>query len=270
VTFGSAITTFGDNPFAMCVLSPLHQTNVTEFNGQKYEEKNYNYTINDNVQVYDGGLYYRVPKGWEMVVYTGVATTPVVMEDTVRVGSMAFTGATVQMVTLPYTVAAVGHKAFYECEKQNTVVFQIYNAPILEEAFDPAYYESYEHIPAAGDFGTYTDYDGNDVTIEPLGLVPYFMWNATSGMYSNVFYGANFVDYEGYVDNKLTMVRPANGQEYDSWILGQYFDIVISGPTAADDTTLAAIAAINALSKSSPHLKFAEQYLSAIIPSLSL
>jgi hypothetical protein len=66
-------------------------------------------------------------------------------------------------------------------------------------------------------------------------------------MYSNVFYGANFLDYVGYVDSKLTMVRPANGQEYDSWILGQYFDIVISGPTAADDTTLAAIAAINAL-----------------------
>ena len=244
VTFGTAITTFGDNPFALCVLAPLHQTDVTEFNGKKYEEKNYNYTINDNVQVYDGGLYYRVPKGWEMVVYTGVATTPVVMEDTVRVGSMAFTGATVQMVTLPYTVAAVGHKAFYECEKLNTVVFQSYNAPILEEAFDPAYYESYEHIPGAGDYGTYTDYEGNEVAIVGEGIVPYFIWNATGGMYSNVFYGANFVDYVGYVGEKLNMVRPVNGVGYENYIFDHYFDLRIMGAAAADLVTIAAINAI--------------------------
>ncbi|MBQ4564103.1 MAG: hypothetical protein IJA58_06460, partial [Lachnospiraceae bacterium] len=56
-----------------------------------------------------------------------------------------------------------------------------------------------------------------------------------------------FVEYVGYVENKLTIVRPVNGQNYDTYILNQYFDLVIDGPTGADDVTLAAIAAINAI-----------------------
>ena len=71
------------------------------------------------------------------------------------------------------------------------------------------------------------------------------MWNATGGMYSNVYYGANFVDYVGYVENKLIMVRPSNGQHYSTFVLDQYFDLVIDGAASADDITLAAIAAIN-------------------------
>ena len=247
VTFGTAVTTFGDNPFALCVLTPLAQSQVTDFNGNKYEEKNYTYTINDNVQVYDGGLYYRVPNGWEMVVYTGVSATPVVMEDTVRVSAMAFSGTEVQMVTLPYTVAAVGHKAFYECDSLKTLVFQSYDAPVMEEEFDPTYYETYDHIPGSGDYGTYTDYDGNEVAIVGQNIVPYFMWNATGGMYSNVFYGANFVDYVGYVEQKLTMVRPVNGVGYDNYILNHYFDLRIMGAAAADKVTVAAINAIKAI-----------------------
>ncbi|MBR3779379.1 MAG: leucine-rich repeat protein [Clostridia bacterium] len=244
VTFGTAVTTFGDNPFALCVISPLYQVDVTEFNGNKYEEKNPTYTINDNVTVYEGGLYVRVPNGWEMVAYTGEDLNPVLMEDTVRVGAMAFAGSAVKMVTLPYTVAAVGHKAFYECADLSTVVFGSYNAPILEESFDPTYYETYEHIPGSGDYGTYTDYDGNEIAIVGEGIVPFFMWNATGGMYSNVFYGANFVDYVGYVDHKLTMVRPTNGQGYENYIYNHYFDLRVMGAAAADNVTLAAINAI--------------------------
>ena len=247
VTFGTAVTTFGDNPFALCVLTPLAQSEVTEFNGNKYEEKNYTYTINDNVQVYDGGLYYRVPNGWEMVVYAGVEETPVVMEDTVRVSAMAFSGADVQMVTLPYTVAAVGHKAFYACDNLDTVVFQSYDAPVMEEEFDPTYYDTYEHIPGSGDYGTYTDYDGNEVAIVGQNIVPFFMWNATGGMYSNVFYGANFVDYVGYVEQKLTMVRPVNGVGYDNYLMNHYFDLRIQGAAAPDRVTVAAINAIKAI-----------------------
>ena len=62
-----------------------------------------------------------------------------------------------------------------------------------------------------------------------------------------MFYGANFVDYVGYVDNKLTMVRPANGVGYDSFIYDQYFDLTIDGANGADDVTLAAINAIKAI-----------------------
>lgn len=128
-----------------------------------------------------------------------------------------------------------------------TVVFNSYYAPILEEEFDPTYYESFEHIPGSGDFGTYTDYDGTEVQINGMGLIPYFMWNATGGMYSNVFYGANFIDYVGFVTDKITIVRPSNGQNYDSFIYAQYFDRIIDGSLAADDVTLAAIAAIKAI-----------------------
>ena len=151
------------------------------------------------------------------------------------------------MVKLPYTVASIGHKAFYGCDDLTAVVFSSYYAPILEEEFDAAYYESYEHVPGSGNYGEYEDYDGTPVSIDGMGLIPYYMWNATGGQYSNVYYGANFVDYVGYVNDKLTMVKPVNGKYYDTYIMDQYFNLRIDGAAGADDTTLAAIAAINAI-----------------------
>ena len=248
VTLGSSLETLGDNPFAMCDLEPFCQTEVTSINGTDYENRTYTYDINSTVSVIDGSLYCKTVNGMELITYAG--TDPVdykVAEGTVRITSMAFAGSNVRMVTLPYTVGSIGHKAFYKCEDLNTVVFTSYNAPILEEEFDTTYYESLEHIPGTGDYGTYEDYDGNEVVILGNGQLPWYMWNATSGMYSNVFYGANFVDYVGYVENKLTMVRPVNGKGYDTYILGQYFDLTIDGPAAADAVTLAAISAINAI-----------------------
>ena len=232
----------------MCVLRPFSQTEVTNFNGVDYSKQIYTFDLSDTVRVIDGSLYCKVPTGLELITYAGVHPGDMkVAEGTVRITAMAFAGSDVKMVTLPYTVASIGHKAFYQCNDLKTVVFNSYYAPILEEEFDPNYYESLEHIPGTGDFGTYTDYEGNEIAINGMGLVPYFMWNATGSMYSNVFYGANFVDYVGYVPNKLVMVRPVNGQNYDSFIFDQYFGLVINGSTAADDSTLAAIAAINAL-----------------------
>ena len=127
------------------------------------------------------------------------------------------------------------------------IVFTSYKAPILEEEYDPSYYESYQNIPGSGDYGTYTDYDGTEVQITGMGLLPYYMWNATGTLYSSVYYGANFVDYVGRVEDKLVMVRPSNGQNYSTFILDQYFSITVDGSAAADDITLAAIAAINAI-----------------------
>ena len=248
VTLGTALVTIGDNPFALCDLEPFGITEVTSFNGIDYEAGCFTVNLTDTVAIIDGSLYCRTVNGYELIAYAGDETENVQVADgTVRISAYAFAGSDAKMVTLPYTVAAIGHKAFYGCTDLETVVFTSYEAPVLEEEFDAAYYEGLDHIPGTGEFGEYTDYDGTDVTIHGFGMLPWYMWNATDGMYSNVFYGANFVDYVGYVNDKLIMVRPVNGQHYDSFVYGQYFDITISGPTAADDTTLAAIAAINAI-----------------------
>jgi len=246
VTLGNAIVSLGDNPFAMCVVKPFSVKTTETFNGKDYTVDSYTFDLSDTVRVVDGSLYCKVVNGdYELIFYTGLNPDNVsVAEDTVRISAYAFAGSKVEMVTMPYTVAAIGHKAFFACDELTTVIFSSYDAPIFEEEFDSSYYESFQHIPGTGDFGTYNDYDGTDVAINGMGLIPYYMWNATGGMYSNVFYGANFVDYVGYVDNKLTMVRPSNGIHYNTYVLEQYFDAVIDGAAGADDTTLAAIEAI--------------------------
>ena len=204
--------------------------------------------LSDAVSVIDGSLYYKNALGLELVTYTGMTPEDVVVADgTVRISAYAFAGSNVQRVKMPYMTIAIGHKAFYACEGLDLVVFGSYNVPIFEEEFDPTYYESLEHVPGAGEYGEYVDYDGTEVTISGMGFIPYFMWNATGGQYSNVFYGANFVDYVGYLDNKIIMVSPVNGVGYDSFICDAYFGYRIEGPAAPDDVTIAAINAINAI-----------------------
>lgn len=250
VTLGDQLQTLGDNPFALCAVAPFSKTVSPEESGQTVETTTDTYQIGDAVLVIRGSLYCKVPNGLELITYTGADPENVkVAEDTVRVTAMAFAGSDVKMVTLPETTFAIGHKAFYRCKKLQTVVLGSYEAPILEEEFDPAYYDSFEHFPATGDLGTYQDHSGNEVQIEGMGLIPYYMWNSTDGMYSNVFYGANFVDYVGYVKDKLMLVRPANGTNYDSYIYGQYFDLdlAIDGAQAPDRNTLQTIAAIKAI-----------------------
>ena len=248
VTLGEKLVSLGDNPFAMCKLQPFSSTVKDEVNGHEIEIATYNYNISDNVKVVDGSLYCKNSLGWELITYAGINNDNVtVADDTVRITAMAFAGSDAVRVKMPYTTIAIGHKAFYACEKLEIVTFGSYIAPIFEEEFDPAYYECLEHIPGSGDYGEYTDYNGNQVKIESMGMIPYFMWNATGGMYSNVFYGANFVDYVGYVDNKLIMAYPTNGIGYDSYICDQYFDYRIEGPSAPDDVTIAAIKAIKSI-----------------------
>ena len=248
VTLGEALKSLGDNPFALCTVEPFCKTETVEFNGVSTENKIYNYAITDTVQVIDGSLYSQCSNGLQLVTYGGLNPENVqIAEGTVRITAMAFAGSDAQIVVLPQTAFAVGHKAFYDCDKLQIVSFGTYNSPILEEEFDPRYYETLEHIPGSGDFGTYTDYDGTEVVIEPMELLPYFMWNVTDGMYFDVFYGANFNDYVGYVEDKLIMIKPVNGQQYDSYILSQYFDTVLEGAQAPTKQTLKTIAAINAI-----------------------
>ena len=248
VTLGEDLVSLGDNPFAMCQISPFSTTGEEEINDVKVSTTEYTFELSDTVKVVDGSLYSQVPYGWELVTYTGNNADHVVIpEDTVRITSMAFAGSNVEMVQTPFTTEAIGHKAFYDCNALHTVILGCYDAPILEEEYDPTYYDVLEHVPGSGDYGTYTDYDGNEVAINGMGLVPYFMWNVTGGLYHNVFYGANFVDYVGYVEDKLTLIRPANGVHYDSFIMNQYFDVRIDGAQAPDEAASAAIRAIKAI-----------------------
>ena len=250
VTLGEDIEKIADNPFAMCKVEPFSTTKTQEVNGKDKEVKVFNYEISNTVFVIDGSLYCMNEKGLELITYAGINNNDVVVaDDTVRITAYAFAGSDVVRVKMPFTTTAIGHKAFYDCNALKMVVFGSYNVPNFEEEFDPAYYGGYENIPGSGDYGTYTDYDGNEVQINGLGIIPFFMWNATGEMYSNVFYGATFVDYVGKVQNKLTMVRPINGVGYDSFVCGQYFDLTIDGPAAPDDTAVDAIMAIKSIPK---------------------
>ena len=184
----------------------------------------------------------------ELITYAGTDDHNVqVAEGTVRIAALAFAGSDVKMVKLPASVEAIGHKAFFGCDDLEMVIFGSYNAPILEEEFDYTYYDSFENLPGIGDYGTYTNYEGEEVPIVGTGVVPYYMWNITDGMYFDMYYGANFVDYVGKVENKLAMIRPVNGKGYDSFIYGNYFDLTLDGPAAPDDAAVAAIKAIDAI-----------------------
>jgi len=248
VTLGEDLEKLGDNPFAMCKVAPFSKVETVKEKGETREVTTYNFELSDTVTVIDGSLYCMNGNGLELITFAGVETEDVeIAEDTARITALAFAGSDVVRVKLPFMTTAIGHKAFYACENLEMVIFGAYTAPNLEEEFDPAYYTSLENIPGSGDYGTYEDFEGNEVTIEPLEIVPYFMWNVTGEMYSNIFYGANFVDYVGHVDKKLTMVHPVNGVGYDSFICDQYFDLRIDGPQAPDESAVEAIVAIKAI-----------------------
>lgn len=239
LTLSASLEDMGDNPFAMCRLEKFSGIEIVEFNGKEYESVVYTYDISDTIRVIDGSLYRIVPKGLELILFAGKETTVTVADGTVRISAMAFAGSPVRQVMLPHTLSAIGHKAFFGCDDLRLVTFTSYNAPILEEEFDALYHESLENIAAS----TYLSPIDGQTTEQGLGIVPYFMWNVSTN-YQNTYYGASFIDYIGHVDSPITMVMPVNGNYYDSFIFAQYFDTFVPGSAAADDITLAAIAAI--------------------------
>ncbi len=246
VTLGTSLEELGDNPFAYCRLSAFSTTEVDTFNGVSYPTELFTYDLNEHIKVIDGILYRVVPSGLELVTYAGDAKIVTVAAGTVRISDMAFVGAPVTHIITPYTLNAIGHKAFFDCDKLNMVTLTAYTAPILEEAYDAELFNSKEHIPSQGDYPYNDPMTGDEYTYTGLGIVPYFMWNA-GDVPQNVYYGASFVDYIGKTEGDLVLVAPANGRQYDSFILAQYFSTFIAGENAADDVTIAAIAAIDRL-----------------------
>ena len=236
----------GENPFAMCIVDKFTTTEKETFNGVEYEVVVDTYDVSDTVKVIGGSIYRVVPNGYELITYAGNEKSYTVVDGTVRISAYAFAGTDVETVTLPISLKSIGHKAMYACESLKVVVFTSINAPVLEEEYDYAYFSSYQNFPATGEYSDFTDQEGNAVIINGIEIVDFFMYNVAS-FPTNVYYGANFVDYVGHVENKIVMTRPANGINYDSFIFGQYFSLAIDGANAPDQTTLNAIEAILAL-----------------------
>ena len=261
VTFGDKIKVIGNttltsedgkqninartgNPFAGCRIKALYTIIEEKFNNKVVSEiKSYTFDISETVKVINGSIYRVVPKtfdigksieqGLELVTYCGDGGSVTVADYTVRIGDRAFYGTEVTDVLLPYTVSAIGDKAFFACDKLSLVTFTSYRAPIFEEAYDYDYYLDPDTLPGIPD---------EDIAYG-LGILNFKAY--TVGSASNSFYGANFINYVGQVDRKIVMVRPVNGINYDTYIASHYFATTINGATAAEDATLEAIAAIN-------------------------
>ncbi|MBQ8658108.1 MAG: leucine-rich repeat protein [Clostridia bacterium] len=240
VDFGTEkkLASLGENPFYGCAITTFAKEEPEYFNNQLIGTAvTADYEISATVKVIDGVLYQSVPNGLELVSYPagkGEANFAV-EEGVVRISARAFEGSAIKNVILPSTLIALGDKAFYGCEQLAVVTFLSYEAPILEEEYDE-YYLTYEHLPLKGEYFGY----------EGLGIVPYYMWNITSN-YNNFYFGANFVNYVGQVDQTLVMVKPVNGQHYDTFILSKYFSATIEGSNAIMESTLKVIAQIAAL-----------------------
>ena len=235
VTLGENLVELGENPFAGTYVASFGKTTDVTFNGNKIGEKfEENYDVSETVKVMDGVLYEVLETGYELVSYPALkkGSAYTVAEGTVRISAKAFAQTAISSVVLPRTLLAIGDKAFYACENLSAVVFKSYNAPTLEEEYDSTYVSS-ANVPYS------TVYGG-------LGINDYYMWNASTDV-SNYYYGANFANRVGKVENGMTMVKPSNGKNYDSIIFGLYFAEIVDGNPAATDETLEVIAMIAAL-----------------------
>lgn len=241
VVFGDKLTELGANPFTGCNVATFAREAEIIFNGKPIgKEVVTTYDVSETVKLIDDVLYQIVPNGMELICYpmlkAGESYT--VEEGTVKISARAFAGASLENVTLASTLLAIGDKAFYGCNELSVVIFQSYEAPVLEEEYDLSYI-ALENLPFTGKLSSY----------EGLGITQFYMWNATSN-YNNFYFGANFVDFIGHLNNKLVMVKPANGQHYDTFIFEQYFATIVNGHNALMDETISVISLINALPSS--------------------
>ena len=245
VKFSEALYDIGDNPFAFCNIEKLYVLGTEEFGGQEYPTgKLYTFDISDAVKVIDGSIYKVVPAGLELIAWSGEREA-VVAEGTTRISAYAFAGSDLTRVELPYSLISIGHKAFYACNDLALVSFSSYEAPILEEEYDYIYYGSLKNISGTGTY-YYTDsHDYSQQSVTGLGIIPYFTWYAEQ-MPTTCFFGASFIDYIGYLNGKqIAMIKPVNGKNYESFVMGQYFSTAIEGATTPEAATLAAIEAIS-------------------------
>lgn len=242
VILGDKLSEIGDNPFGNFKVAPFTTEAKESFGGKDYTYVTDTFDIGESIKIIDGSIYRVAKNGLVLITWAGGERAEVA-EGTVRISDYAFASSDIVTAVLPYTVASIGHKAFYNCRSLEAVSFASYNAPILEEEYNEDYYNTLENIPGKGNYG-YDNYDGKPVDVSGLELVPYFIWNAQAST-TLVRYGANFNGNIGHIDEKITMIRPVNGQNYDSFTFLQYFGITVDGGAAADDLTLSVIEAIS-------------------------
>ncbi len=238
IAFGDKLTELGDNPFEGCYIKTFAQKEEKKINEIVETTLIETYDVSDTVKVIGGVLYQLAPNGGMILVSYPMANegvSCVVEEGTVKISARAFVGASLESVILSSTLETLGDKAFYGCSNLSYVVFKSYEAPTLEEEYDE-YYVNEENLPFTGNYGGKAG----------LGIANYYMWNAASNP-NNYYFGATFVNYIGKVSDKIVMVKPANGQYYDTFIFAQYFDSQIDGANAATDATLQVIAMIEGL-----------------------
>lgn len=226
VEFGDALVAVGDNPFYKCDISTFTDA-----------EGNDTFEINDSLFVENGVLYSVAPNGGYILVSYPLKkadTVYTVKDKTVRIAAYAFAENTALVsLELPYTLVSIGDRAFYGDTALTLVVFQSVASPILEEQYDENY-ALFTNLPLTGSANGF----------EGLGIVPFYMWNYDM---TSFYYGANFVDYVGKQTQTLIMVAPVNGENYDSFVMSKYFKSIVDGKVAPYQTTLDAIAAIEAL-----------------------
>lgn len=230
VTLGNNLKELGENPFDDCKIKTFGRYEDVVFGGKVIGSSlNENFTVSDSVFVIDGVLYRTLPNGMkELVSYPmdSDARTYTVIEGTSRISATAFKGSALSSVVLPSTLKSIGHKAFYGMENISSVTFLSIKAPILEEEYDESVL-NYNNLPISGSLGAN----------EGIGIAGYYMWNVTS-RFNNFYFGANFSDYVGHVTRSITMVRPVNGEGYDTFIFGKYFDKSVDGSPAKTEQTV--------------------------------
>lgn len=236
VKLGTNIQQLGENPFYACAIDTYGVVVADDkIAGKTKLVETYN--VNDKVLVINGVLYQKVTTGLELISYpvNKEGKSYAVEEGTTRVSAKALACSTLEDVILPTTLIALGDKALYDCSNLSVVVFKSYFAPILEEEYDQSRI-SYDNLAMTGKIGEY----------EGLGIVKYYMWNATAN-YTNFYFGANFVDFIGDIEKHVVMVKPANGKNYNTFMFHQYFNTVVEGSNAATTETISVISLINAL-----------------------
>ena len=229
VVFGSELSEVGENPFFGCDIESYARMSEIIFDGHPvgYEMID-TYDISDSVKVINGVLYEVIPTGLELVSYPKLKSDKeyTIEANTRRISAAAFAKSNIEKVILSNILLSIGDKAFYGCNKLVAVVFNSYDAPLLEEEYSTSYLR-YDNTPITGYIGEF----------EGLGISKYYMWNITTN-YTNFYFGANFKDYIGHNTGDLIMVRPQNGKNYDSFIFSQYFSTIIDGVFAPTMETL--------------------------------